>query len=89
MERLQEVKEQLETSRQQAAILDSDFRAESSGHELTKAELQNVRQEVESLRAGLADAQKQCSDAQSQLQVLQSQRPLETVNGIMKTGLQR
>ncbi|XP_062867876.1 tax1-binding protein 1 homolog A isoform X1 [Trichomycterus rosablanca] len=75
--KLHEVKEQLKTARQQAAILDSDLRAESGGHELTKAEFQGVREEVETLRASLADAQKQCSDTQSQLQVLQSQKSLE------------
>ncbi|KAL6457374.1 hypothetical protein MHYP_G00343370 [Metynnis hypsauchen] len=77
-EQLRQAEEQLQATRQQAAMLGSELRDASSGRDLTMAELYHARQEADALRASLAEAQEECRKAQSQLEKLKSQTSQET-----------
>ena len=82
-EQLRQAEEQLQATRQQAAMLGSELRDASSGRDLTMAELYHARQEADALRSSLAEAQEECRKAQSQLDKLKSQTPQKTVSSPM------
>ncbi|KAK9957753.1 hypothetical protein ABG768_011972 [Culter alburnus] len=72
-EQLRQAEEQLQATRQQAAMLGSELRDASGGRDRTMAELYRARQEAEDLRARLAEAQEECRHAQNQLDRMRSQ----------------
>ncbi|XP_016297501.1 tax1-binding protein 1 homolog A [Sinocyclocheilus anshuiensis] len=74
---LRQAEEQLQASRQQAAMLGSELRDASGGRDRTMAELYRARQETEDLRAYLAEAQEECRHAQNQLDRMRSQASQE------------
>uniref|UniRef100_A0A673LAE6 Tax1-binding protein 1 homolog A-like n=1 Tax=Sinocyclocheilus rhinocerous TaxID=307959 RepID=A0A673LAE6_9TELE len=74
---LRQAEEQLQASRQQAAMLGSELRDASGGRDRTMAELYRARQETEDLRAHLAEAQEECRHAQNQLDRMRSQASQE------------
>uniref|UniRef100_A0A671M3Y3 Tax1-binding protein 1 homolog A-like n=1 Tax=Sinocyclocheilus anshuiensis TaxID=1608454 RepID=A0A671M3Y3_9TELE len=74
---LREAEEQLQATRQQAAMLGSELRDASGGRDRTMAELYRARQETEDLRAYLAEAQEECRHAQNQLDRMRSQASQE------------
>ncbi|XP_016150331.1 tax1-binding protein 1 homolog A-like [Sinocyclocheilus grahami] len=76
-EHLRQAEEQLQATRQQAAMLGSELRDASGGRDRTMAELYRARQEAESLRAHLAEAQEECRHAQNQLDRMRSQASQE------------
>lgn len=76
-ERLRQAEEQLQATRQQAAMLGSELRDASGGRDRTMAELYRARQEAEDLRACLAEAQEECRHAQNQLDRMRSQASQE------------
>ncbi|XDV34275.1 hypothetical protein PO909_004449 [Leuciscus waleckii] len=76
-ERLRQAEEQLQATRQQAAMLGSELRDASGGRDRTMAELYRARQEAEDLRARLAEAQEECRHAQNQLDRMRSQASQE------------
>lgn len=76
-EQLRQLEEQLQATRQQAAMLGSELRDASSGRDRTIAELYRARHEAEALRSSLAEAQDECRRAQCQLDKLRSQTEQE------------
>uniref|UniRef100_A0A673KY92 Tax1-binding protein 1 homolog A n=1 Tax=Sinocyclocheilus rhinocerous TaxID=307959 RepID=A0A673KY92_9TELE len=76
-EQLRQAEEQVQATRQQAAMLGSELRDASGGRDRTMAELYRARQEAESLRARLAEAQEECRHAQNQLDRMRSQASQE------------
>uniref|UniRef100_A0A8C1CKZ3 Tax1 (human T-cell leukemia virus type I) binding protein 1a n=1 Tax=Cyprinus carpio carpio TaxID=630221 RepID=A0A8C1CKZ3_CYPCA len=76
-EQLRQAEEQLQATRQQAAMLGSELRDASGGRDRTMAELYRARQETEDLRARLVEAQEECRHAQNQLDRMRSQASKE------------
>ncbi|XP_068071256.1 tax1-binding protein 1 homolog A isoform X2 [Danio rerio] len=76
-EQLRQAEEQLQATRQQAAMLGSELRDASGGRDRTMTELYRVRQEAEELRAHLAEAQEECRHAQDQLDRMKNQTSQE------------
>ncbi|XP_059365399.1 tax1-binding protein 1 homolog A-like [Carassius carassius] len=76
-EHLCQAEEQLQATRQQAAMLGSELRDASGGRDRTMAELYRARQEAEDLRARLTEAQEECGHAQNQLDRMRSQASQE------------
>ncbi|XP_043073589.1 tax1-binding protein 1 homolog A [Puntigrus tetrazona] len=76
-EQLRQAEEQLQATRQKAAMLGSELRDASGGRDRTMAELYRARQETEGLRAHLAEAQEECRHAQNQLDRMRSQASQE------------
>ncbi|XP_019905912.2 tax1-binding protein 1 homolog A isoform X2 [Esox lucius] len=66
-EQLRQAEEQLQASRQQAAMLASELRDSASVRDRTMTELYRARLEADALRASLADAQAECRRMETQL----------------------
>uniref|UniRef100_A0A096LRW0 Tax1 (human T-cell leukemia virus type I) binding protein 1a n=1 Tax=Poecilia formosa TaxID=48698 RepID=A0A096LRW0_POEFO len=66
-EQLRQAEEQLQASRQQAALLSSELRDSAGARDHTMTELYRARIEADKLRASLADAQAECQRMESQL----------------------
>ncbi|XP_048882651.1 tax1-binding protein 1 homolog B isoform X2 [Brienomyrus brachyistius] len=60
-EKLRQAEEQLQSTRQQAAMLASELRDASSARDRSASELYRARQELEELRTGQAEARAECS----------------------------
>lgn len=78
-EKLHQAEEQLQATRQQAAMLGSELRDASGGRERTIAEMYRARQEAEDLQAQLTQAQEECRHAQNQLDRMRNQASQEVV----------
>ncbi|TRY65746.1 hypothetical protein DNTS_005584 [Danionella cerebrum] len=78
-EQLRQTEEQLQATRQQAAMLGSELRDTSSGRDRTMAELYCARLEAEDLRVRLSEAQEECRRAQDQLDRMKSQASQEVM----------
>ncbi|KAA0710264.1 Tax1-binding protein 1 -like protein A [Triplophysa tibetana] len=76
-EKLHQAEEQLQATRQQAAMLGSELRDASGGRERTIAEMYRARQEAEDLQAQLTKAQEECRHAQNQLDRMRNQASQE------------
>ncbi len=76
---LRQAEEQLQATRQQAAMLGSELRDASGGRDRTMAELYRACQETEDLQTRLAEAQEECRHAQNQLDRMRSQASQEVV----------
>uniref|UniRef100_A0A096M3L3 Tax1 (human T-cell leukemia virus type I) binding protein 1a n=1 Tax=Poecilia formosa TaxID=48698 RepID=A0A096M3L3_POEFO len=71
-EQLRQAEEQLQASRQQAALLSSELRDSAGARDHTMTELYRARIEADKLRASLADAQAECQRMESQLDRMRS-----------------
>ncbi|KAM4725898.1 tax1-binding protein 1 homolog A isoform 1-T3 [Anableps anableps] len=71
-EQLRQAEEQLQASRQQAALLASELRDAAGARDHTMTELYRARVEADKLRASLADAQAECQRMESQLDRMRS-----------------
>ncbi|XP_017163064.1 tax1-binding protein 1 homolog A isoform X2 [Poecilia reticulata] len=71
-EQLRQAEEQLQASRQQAALLASELRDSAGARDHTMTELYRARIEADKLRASLADAQAECQRMESQLDRMRS-----------------
>ncbi|XP_032436014.1 tax1-binding protein 1 homolog A isoform X2 [Xiphophorus hellerii] len=71
-EQLRQAEEQLQASRQQAALLASELRDSAGTRDHTMTELYRARIEVDKLRASLADAQAECQRMETQLDRMRS-----------------
>lgn len=78
-EQLRQAEEQLQASRQQAALLASELRDSASARDHTMTELYRARIEADKLRASLADAQAECQRMESQLDRMRSAARKEVV----------
>lgn len=78
-EQLRQAEEQLQATRQKAAMLGSELRDASGGRDRTMAELYRARQEAENLRAQLTEAQEECRHVQNQLDRMRNQASQEVV----------
>ncbi|PWA15406.1 hypothetical protein CCH79_00008421 [Gambusia affinis] len=71
-EQLRQAEEQLQASRQQAALLASELRDSAGARDHTMTELYRARIEADKLRASLAEAQAECQRMESQLDRMRS-----------------
>ena len=78
-EQLRQAEEQLQASRQQAAMLASEPRHSTSARDRTLTELYRARLEADALRASLADAQAECQRMETQLDRMRSAAQQEVV----------
>ncbi|XP_066529802.1 tax1-binding protein 1 homolog A [Hoplias malabaricus] len=86
-EHLRQTEEQLQATRQQAIMLGSELREASSGRDRSMAELYQARQEAESLRVSLAEAQEECKKTQSLLDKLKGQNSLDMAGAVGGVGV--
>ncbi|KAM6958882.1 tax1-binding protein 1 homolog A [Aplochiton taeniatus] len=71
-EQLRQAEDQLQASRQQAAMLASELRDASGARDRTMTELYRARLEADKLQASLAEAQAECRRVESQLDRMRS-----------------
>ncbi|XP_048848981.1 tax1-binding protein 1 homolog B-like isoform X4 [Brienomyrus brachyistius] len=71
-EQLRQKEEQLQATRQQAAMLSSELRDAAAARDRTMSELYHARLGAEALRASLTDAQAECRCMQGQLEKLRA-----------------
>ncbi|KAG7469682.1 hypothetical protein MATL_G00131530 [Megalops atlanticus] len=77
-EKLRQTEEQLQATRQQAAMLASELRDASSARDRSMSELHRLRVEMEALRKSQADAQAQCTRMEEQLDKMKATALQET-----------
>ncbi|XP_036394674.1 tax1-binding protein 1 homolog B isoform X3 [Megalops cyprinoides] len=77
-EKLRQTEEQLQATRQQAAMLASELRDASSARDRSMSELHRLRVEMEALRKSQADAQAQCARMEEQLDKMKATAQQET-----------
>ncbi|XP_036394672.1 tax1-binding protein 1 homolog B isoform X1 [Megalops cyprinoides] len=80
-EKLRQTEEQLQATRQQAAMLASELRDASSARDRSMSELHRLRVEMEALRKSQADAQAQCARMEEQLDKMKATAQQETQGG--------
>uniref|UniRef100_A0A8C8BXC8 Tax1 (human T-cell leukemia virus type I) binding protein 1a n=1 Tax=Oncorhynchus tshawytscha TaxID=74940 RepID=A0A8C8BXC8_ONCTS len=85
-EKLRQAEEQLQASRQQAAMLVSELRDSASARDRTMTELYRARLEVDALRASLADAQAECRRMETQLDRMRTTSQQEGVGTSSEGG---
>ncbi|KAK6327782.1 hypothetical protein J4Q44_G00034280 [Coregonus suidteri] len=85
-EKLRQAEEQLQASRQQAAMLASELRDSASARDRTMTELYRARLEADSLRASLADAQAECRRMETQLDRMRTTSQQEVGVGTTSEG---
>ncbi|XP_042151213.1 tax1-binding protein 1 homolog A [Oncorhynchus tshawytscha] len=85
-EKLRQAEEQLQASRQQAAMLVSELRDSASARDRTMTELYRARLEVDALRASLADAQAECRRMETQLDRMRTTSQQEVGVGTSSEG---
>lgn len=78
-EQLRQKEEQLQATRQQAAMLSSELRDAAAARDRTMSELYHARLGAEALRASLTDAQAECRRMQGQLEKLRAAGGQEAV----------
>ncbi|XP_041759539.1 tax1-binding protein 1 homolog A [Coregonus clupeaformis] len=86
-EKLRQAEEQLQASRQQAAMLASELRDSASARDRTMTELYRARLEADSLRASLADAQAECRRMETQLDRMRTTSQQEVGVGTTSEGV--
>uniref|UniRef100_A0A4W5PCD9 Tax1 (human T-cell leukemia virus type I) binding protein 1a n=1 Tax=Hucho hucho TaxID=62062 RepID=A0A4W5PCD9_9TELE len=85
-EQLRQCEEQLQASRQQAAMLASELRDSASARDRTMTELYRARLEADALRASLADAQAECRRMETQLDHMRTTSQQEVGVGTSSEG---
>uniref|UniRef100_A0AAZ3SLH0 UBZ1-type domain-containing protein n=1 Tax=Oncorhynchus tshawytscha TaxID=74940 RepID=A0AAZ3SLH0_ONCTS len=85
-EQLRQCEEQLQASRQQAAMLASELRDSANARDRTMTELYRARLEADSLRASLADAQAECRRMETQLDHMRTTSQQEVGVGTSSEG---
>ncbi|KAK6324127.1 hypothetical protein J4Q44_G00064660 [Coregonus suidteri] len=85
-EQLRQCEEQLQASRQQAAMLASELRDSTSARDRTMTELYRARLEADALRASLADAQAECRRMETQLDRMRTTSQQEVGVGTSSEG---
>ncbi|XP_038822606.1 tax1-binding protein 1 homolog A-like [Salvelinus namaycush] len=85
-EKLRQAEEQLQASRQQAAMLVSELRDSACARDRTMTELYRARLEVDALRASLADAQAECRRMETQLDRMRTTSQQEVGVGTSSEG---
>ncbi|KAM9415970.1 tax1-binding protein 1 homolog A-like isoform 1-T3 [Salvelinus alpinus] len=85
-EQLRQCEEQLQASRQQAAMLASELRDSANARDRTMTELYRARLEADALRASLADAQAECRRMETQLDHMRTTSQQEVGVGTSSEG---
>ncbi|XP_013998415.2 tax1-binding protein 1 homolog A isoform X2 [Salmo salar] len=85
-EQLRQCEEQLQASRQQAAMLASELRDSANTRDRTMTELYRARLEADALRASLADAQAECRRMETQLDHMRTTSQQEVGVGTSSEG---
>ncbi|XP_038828124.1 tax1-binding protein 1 homolog A-like [Salvelinus namaycush] len=85
-EQLRQCEEQLQGSRQQAAMLASELRDSANARDRTMTELYRARLEADALRASLADAQAECRRMETQLDHMRTTSQQEVGVGTSSEG---
>ncbi|KAL0961985.1 hypothetical protein UPYG_G00334230 [Umbra pygmaea] len=85
-EQLRQAEDQLQASRQQAAMLASELRDSASIRDRTMTELYRARLEADALRASLADAQAECRRMETQLDRMRAPSQQEVGVGTVCEG---
>ncbi|XP_062342538.1 tax1-binding protein 1 homolog A-like isoform X2 [Osmerus eperlanus] len=86
-ELLRQAEEQLQASRQQAAMLALELRDSTSARDRTMTELYRARLEADALRASLVDAQAECQRMETQLDRMRSAAQQEVGVGTSSEGV--